>query len=197
MHWYKWTRDLSLFPAKLGTYMFRRVHLGRWFRAAAAASSTQSTQVGCEASSRPFVCSARHAASCPTLCRRRQTSSGTGKVRLLLQQLWDAACHLLFNASPTSRQASKQASALPHSGWLYIAEHFALQGVWARMSDAVDRTWQALDEDLHREEAESPFQLDRSVVHSIASCVQCVHSPFGKHSILVVHSPKVALWLFG
>ena len=31
------------------------------------------------------------------------------------------------------------------------------------MSDAIDKTWQALDEDLQREEAESPFELERCV----------------------------------
>ena len=179
------TRELSLFSAKLGAYTFRRV--GRWFRAAAAASNSQSTQVGCEAPRRSFVCSVR-AASCSTLCRRRQTASGTGRVRLLLQQLLHAACHVLCNASPTSRQGSKQASAFLVLAGYILCRAFALQGVWARMSDAIDRTWQALDEDLHREEAEFPFQLERSLLHSIAGCA-CMHIPLDKHSSFVVHLP--------
>ncbi|KAL3157699.1 hypothetical protein ABBQ32_012133 [Trebouxia sp. C0010 RCD-2024] len=36
------------------------------------------------------------------------------------------------------------------------------QGVWARMSDAIDQTWQAIDEDMHREEATSALHLGRA-----------------------------------
>lgn len=65
-----------------------------------------------------------------------------------------------------------QSLALPVLAGLYVTQLFVLQGVWAKMSDAIDRTWQALDEDLHREEAESSFQLDRSVSYSVAGCLQ-------------------------
>ena len=48
-----------------------------------------------------------------------------------------------------------------------------LQGVWAKMSDAVDRTWQILDEDLHREEAESVHELEK---YAPADCCPCTPS---------------------
>ena len=38
-----------------------------------------------------------------TLCRRKPIATGTGRVRLLVQQLLYWAFHVLLNASPTSR----------------------------------------------------------------------------------------------
>ena len=95
---------------------------------------------------------------------------------LLLQLLLDVAYPLLLIVIPTSRQASNaQGLSLPPCRWLNVIKLSVLQGVWARMSDAVVTAWRMLDEDLHREEAESPFQLDKSVSHSLAGCVLPAH----------------------
>lgn len=75
-----------------------------------------------------------------------------------------------MRAQPAGKPQSSELG-LPHSGWLYVTQLFVLQGVWARMSDEVVKAWRILDEDLHREEAESPFQLDKSVSHSSAGCM--------------------------
>lgn len=40
------------------------------------------------------------------------------------------------------------------------------------MSDAIDKTWQAIDEDVHREEATSTLHLGRSGPKATAVCIQ-------------------------
>ena len=146
------------------------MYLGRWFRAAAAASKTQSTQVGCKTPSGIlFVPLAMLQVALPF--------AGTDRQQLVLAECGCCCCSFWMQsvmccsmrAQPAGKPQDAEVSP-PRSCWLYISELFALQGVWARMSDAIDRTWQALDEDLHREEAESPFQLARSVSHSTLHC---------------------------